>query len=129
MLPHDNNVIVAMSSSENSQISMSKSDSVAEKGISAVDMIQGQDKSKKQANNRCILSERALQALEVAILTLVVVCVVGLLSLPSLLYFVKKVSETDDVTCSVVYERQNTGCPFYLLQTNSCSHTTLQNRT
>ena len=87
----------SLSSTENSQISMSKSDSVAEEGISAVETIHGPDKNKKQANNRCILSERALRGREVAILTLVVVCVVGLLSLPSLVYFVEKVSGTGDV--------------------------------
>ena len=42
--------------------------------------------------SKYMLSETATRGLEVAVLILVVVCVVGLLSIPSVLYFVKKVS-------------------------------------
>ena len=49
-------------------------------------------KEKFDRGRRYMLSERVMRGLEVATLTLVVVCVVGLLSIPSVLYFVKTVS-------------------------------------
>ena len=80
-----------MSSVENLQTSLSGSESVTDQQRSVVDTIQGQEKSKKKAINWKSFSERAMQGLEKAFLTVVVVCVVGLLSIPLVLYCTKQV--------------------------------------
>ena len=84
-----------MSSVENLQTSLSESESVADQQRSVVVSIQEQDKSKKEAIKRKIFSERALRGLEIVILTLVVLCVVGLLCIPLVLYFAEKVNVID----------------------------------
>ena len=80
-----------MSSVEDWQTRLPESESVADQRRSVVDAIQGQEKSKKEAINRKSFSERAMQGLEIAILTVVVLCVVGLLNIPLVLYYTKEV--------------------------------------
>ena len=80
-----------MSSVEDLQTRLPESESVADQQRSVVDAIQGQKKSKKEAINRKTFSERAMQGLEIAILTVVVLCVVGLLNIPLVLYYTKEV--------------------------------------
>ena len=75
-----------------SQVCLSEFGSDAEQQRTAVGTVRAQVKSTKADVNRRLLSARAVRGLEVAILVAVVICVVGLLSLPSVLYYVKKVS-------------------------------------
>ena len=84
-----------MSSVEDLQASLSEFESVADQQRSVVDTIRGQKQNKKEVNNRKILSERALRVIEILTLTFVVLCVVGLLSIPLILYFAEQVRKGD----------------------------------
>ena len=70
----------------------SESHSVKQKQSSSVTTPPGKSVKKIARVSKYILSERATRGVEVAILILVVACVVGLLSIPSVLHFVKRVS-------------------------------------
>ena len=71
----------------------SQNHSAKEEQRSSVATPPGKKSGQKIARvRRCMLSERAVRGLEVTILTLPVIYVVGLLSVPSALYFWKTVS-------------------------------------
>ena len=61
-------------------------DSIAANGHKSVTSIREKNAPK------CTLPDRVARGLELAILTAVVVCAVGLLSIPSVLHFVRDVS-------------------------------------
>ena len=82
-----------MSAPESSHASRFQSIPETERERSTELSLNGLGKESKSKNaKRCALSKREARMVEEAVLMLVIVCAIALLSLPSALHFVKKVS-------------------------------------
>ena len=86
-----NNAFVSLNIQHNREC---ESDSGGTEGCSTVSDAPGPEKGVQKSGLNCMISDEAVQMLETAFMTVVVVFMVGLLSLPSMIFFVSYCKST-----------------------------------